>query len=62
MNDLVTEEIHKVELLIAFFASVFIDKVSYASAFRGKLQGGGEELTAVDDNPVSDYLQELSPT
>lgn len=57
-----TEETYEAELLIAFFASVFIDKVSYASAFRGKLQGGEEELSAADDNPVSDYLQELIPT
>jgi len=28
---------------------------------RGRVQGG-EEQSAPDDDPVSDYLQELNPT
>ena len=55
-----TGETGKAQLLIAFFASVFIDKVSYSSVLRARVQG--EELSAVDDDPVSDYRQELSPT
>lgn len=61
MGDLGTGETGKAELVIAFFASVFIDKVSYASVLRGRVQGG-EEWSAVDDNLVNDHLQELSPT
>lgn len=61
MGDLVTGGIGKAEFLIAFFASVFIDKLSYTSVLRGRVQGG-EELAAAADDPVSDYLQELSPT
>lgn len=55
-----TGETGEAELLIAFFASVFIDMVSYAFVLRGRVQG--EELSAVNDDLVSDYLQELSPT
>ncbi|CAM5142384.1 unnamed protein product, partial [Natator depressus] len=55
----VTEDVEKPEVLNAFFASVFKNKVSSQTAALGSIARGGGDQPSVEKEVVRDYLEKL---
>ncbi|CAM4569974.1 unnamed protein product [Lepidochelys olivacea] len=58
-GNLVTEDVEKANVLNAFFASVFTNKVSSQTAALGSTAWGGGDQTSVEKEVVRDYLEKL---
>ncbi|CAM5107999.1 unnamed protein product [Eretmochelys imbricata] len=58
-GNLVTENVEKANVLNAFFASVFTNKVSSQTAARGSTAWGGGDQPSVEKEMVQDYLEKL---
>ncbi|CAM5095950.1 unnamed protein product [Natator depressus] len=56
---LVTEDVEKANVLNAFFASVFTNKVSSQTAALGSTAWGGGDQPSVEKEVVRDYLEKL---
>ncbi|CAM5078437.1 unnamed protein product [Natator depressus] len=58
-GNLVTEDVEKANVLNAFFASVFTNKVSSQTAALGSTAWGGGDQPSVEKEVVRDYLEKL---
>ncbi|CAM5156463.1 unnamed protein product [Natator depressus] len=58
-GNLVTEEVEKANVLNAFFASVFTNKVSSQTTALGSTAWGGGDQPSVEKEVVQDYLEKL---
>ncbi|CAM4575936.1 unnamed protein product [Lepidochelys kempii] len=58
-GNLVTEDMEKANVLNAFFASVFTNKVSSQTAALGSTAWGGGDRPSVEKEVVRDYLEKL---
>ncbi|CAM5091720.1 unnamed protein product [Eretmochelys imbricata] len=58
-GNLVTEDVEKANVLNAFFASVFTNKVSSQTAALGSTAWGGDDQPSVKKEVVWDYLEKL---
>ncbi|CAM4681894.1 unnamed protein product [Lepidochelys kempii] len=58
-GNLVTEDVEKANVLNAFFASVFTNKVSFQTAALGSTAWGGGDQISVEKEVVRDYLEKL---
>ncbi|CAM5108800.1 unnamed protein product [Eretmochelys imbricata] len=57
--NLVTEDVEKANVLNAFFASVFTNKVSSQTTAVGSTAWGGGDQSSVEKEVVQDYLEKL---
>ncbi|CAM5153819.1 unnamed protein product [Natator depressus] len=58
-GNLVTEDVEKANVLNAFFASVFMNKVSSQTTALGSTAWGGGDLPSMEKEVVRDYLEKL---
>ncbi|CAM5153827.1 unnamed protein product [Natator depressus] len=58
-GNLVTEDVEKANVLNAFFASVFTNKVSSQTTALGSTAWGGGDLPSMEKEVVRDYLEKL---
>ncbi|CAM4592199.1 unnamed protein product, partial [Lepidochelys kempii] len=58
-GNLVTEDVEKANVLNAFFASVFTNKVSSQTTALGSIAWGGGDQPSVEKEVVRDYLEKL---
>ncbi|CAM4686112.1 unnamed protein product [Lepidochelys kempii] len=58
-GNLVTEDVEKANVLHAFFASVFTNKVSSQTTALGSTAWGGGDQPSVEKEAVHDYLEKL---
>ncbi|CAM4662903.1 unnamed protein product [Caretta caretta] len=58
-GNLVTEDVEKANVLSAFFASVFTNKVSSQTTALGSTAWGGGDQPSVEKEVVRDYLEKL---
>ncbi|CAM4699944.1 unnamed protein product, partial [Caretta caretta] len=58
-GNLVTEDVEKANVLNAFFASVFTNKVSSQTTVLGSTAWGGGDQPSVEKEEVRDYLEKL---
>ncbi|CAM5165400.1 unnamed protein product [Natator depressus] len=58
-GNLVTEDVEKANVLSAFFASVFMNKVSSQTTALGSTAWGGGDQPSVEKEVVRDYLEKL---
>ncbi|CAM4715659.1 unnamed protein product, partial [Lepidochelys kempii] len=58
-SNLVTEDVEKANVLNAFFASVFTNKVSSQTTALGSTAWGGGDQPSVEKEVVRDYLEKL---
>ncbi|CAM2112063.1 unnamed protein product [Caretta caretta] len=61
-GNLVTEDVGKANVLNAFFASVFTNKVSSQTTALGSTAWGGGDQPSVEKEVVWDYLEKLDST
>ncbi|CAM5119753.1 unnamed protein product [Natator depressus] len=59
VGNLVTEDVEKANVLNAFFASVFTNKVSFQTTALGSTTWGGGDQPSVEKEVVQDYLEKL---
>ncbi|CAM5177685.1 unnamed protein product [Eretmochelys imbricata] len=59
-SNLVTEDVEKANVLNAFFASVFMNKVSSQTTAVGSKAWGGGDQPSVEKEVVRDYLEKLA--